>query len=264
LPATPDTITLYVSAMADSYRYSTIRRRVTSIHQAHRVAGYPSPTKDSAVDDVLSGIRREIGTFQEGKAPLVTSDIVEMVQALPDSLPGVRDRALMLLGFAGCFRRSELVGLDVRDLRFVPEGVIVMMRRSKTDQSGIGVQKAIPNGGSAATCPVIALHDWLRAGHIESGPIFRAIDQHGNIAEKRMSDKSVALIVKRAALAAGRDPTQYAGHSLRSGLATQAAISGVSEASIVRQGNWKSEKMARRYIRDGSLFRDNAAGQVGL
>jgi site-specific recombinase XerD len=264
LPASADSVALYLTDMAAGYKYSTIRRHLTSIHQAHRAAGFPSPAKDIAVESIMAGIRRRIGAYQEGKSPLVTPDILSMVAQAPDSAAGLRDRALLLIGFAGAFRRSELVALDVRDLAFVPEGVVVLVRQSKTDQDGQGLRKAIPNGNSQATCAVTALRTWLRLAGITSGPVFRAVNRHGNIAEDRLTAKSVALIVKKLALAAGLDPTLYAGHSLRAGLATQAAISGVSETAIIRQGNWKSEKMARRYIRDGALFRDNAAGQIGL
>jgi integrase len=149
------------------------------------------------------------------------------------------------------------------DVRFVKEGIIAFVRRSKTDQHGEGIKKGVPYG-STESCPVRALQHWIEAAGLDHGPVFRRIDRHGNIGDKPLSGNAIALIVKRAALAAGLDPSEYAGHSLRSGLATQAAMSGVNEAAIVRQGAWKTERMARRYVREGSLFRDNAASQVGL
>jgi len=176
----------------------------------------------------------------------------------------MRDRALLLLGFAGCFRRSEVSGLRVEDLAFAPEGVIVFLHRSKTDQLGEGTKKGVPYGAHQATCPVRALQAWLDVLGVGSGPVFRRIDKASRIGTKALSDQSVAHIVKRHALAAGLDPRKYAGHSLRSGFATAAAIAGASERAIIQQGAWASEKMARRYIRDANLFRDNAAGQVGL
>ena len=187
-----------------------------------------------------------------------------MMANLPDRLLGVRDRALLLVGFAGAFRRSELVSLNVRDLKFTNDGLTVTLRRSKTDQEGSGRKVGIPYGSSPETCPVRSLRAWLEASGIESGPVFRPINRHGQIRPSRLSDRAVALIVKRAAEAAGKDPAEFAGHSLRSGLATAAAIGGASERAIMKQTGHRSTAMVRRYIRDGSLFRENAAARVGL
>jgi site-specific recombinase XerD len=264
LPALPETVALYLADLAVSHKYSTIRRRLTSISQAHAAQRLASPGKDPLVRGVLDGIKREIGFLQRGKTPLLTSDVLEMVDALPTDLKGLRDRALILIGFAGCFRRSELVKLTMDEVDFRSEGVVFLILGSKTDQSGEGLKKAIPFGTGAESCPVRALRTWLDAARIASGPLFRRVDRHGNLGDAPLSSQSVALVVKAAAMAAGLDPRRYAGHSLRSGLATQAAISGASERSIMAQGAWHSEKMARRYIRDATLFRDNAAGRVGL
>lgn len=264
MPAEPETVALYISDLAATAKASTIRRRLTTINKAHSSSGHVSPAKHPLVLDVFDGIRREIGFMQRGKTPLVLGDVQRMVAVLPDTLAGVRDRALLLVGFAGCFRRSEVAGLHVSDLTFVPEGVVVLLRRSKTDQLGEGIRKAIPYGNVDETCPVRALQRWLNALGLVSGSVFRPIHRTGRIGATMLTDRSVADIVKRTALAAGLDPALYAGHSLRSGFATQAAIAGVSERAIVTQGAWASERMARRYIRDANLFRDNAAGQVGL
>jgi len=175
-----------------------------------------------------------------------------------------RDRAILLVGFAGAFRRSELVSLDVEDLDYRPEGIVVRIRRSKTDQYGQGLLRGIPAGKRASTCPVTAMTEWLQASGIESGPVFRPLTKAGSVRTRRLTDRSIALIIKRAAEGAGMDASRFAGHSLRSGLATEAAAQGANERSIMRQGGWKSATMARRYIRDGSLFRDNAADSVGL
>ena len=263
LPALPSTVALYISEQAGSHKTSTIRMRLAAITRLHEVAGHASPARDILVRSTWDGIRRTRGVIQVGKTPLLTDDIVTMASALTDSLQGIRDKALLLLGFAGCFRRSELIALHAEDLRFVPEGLIAFVRTSKTDQYGEGIKKGIPYGQTDA-CPVTAVRRWLDASGISRGPVFRAINRHGAIRDQALSGNAVALIIKRACEAAGLDPSDYAGHSLRSGLATQAAISGVTEASIVRQGAWKTERMARRYVRDGSLFRDNAGGQVGL
>jgi site-specific recombinase XerD len=187
-----------------------------------------------------------------------------MSVALPNDLRGLRDRALLLVGYAGGFRRSELAELRVEDLSETPEGVIATLRRSKTDPAGQGRPVALPYGSDPLTCPVRALRAWLERASITTGPLFRAIDQFGLVAEQGLSAASVALIVKRAAERAELDASDYAGHSLRAGLATQAAMNGASELSIMKQTGHRSLTTVRKYIRDGSLFRDNAATKLGL
>src|SRR6202171_3809977 len=188
-----------------------------------------------------------------------------MVETLsPTSLIGVRDRALLLVGFAGAFRRSEVVSLDVADVTFGGDGLIVQLRRSKTDQEGEGRKVGLPFGSNPLTGPARALRACLAVAVIARAPIFRAVDRHGNVADVRLTDQSVALVVKRCAKAAKLDWERYAGHSLRSGLATAAAMADVSERAIMVQTGHKSLPMVRRYIRDGALFRRNAAAAVGL
>ena len=264
LPATPETVALYLSDLAATHKASTLRRRLTTIGKAHELDGYDNPTRHSLVQDVFDGIRRELGFLQHGKTPLLSDDIRALLDVQPGDLTGLRNRSLFLVGFSGAFRRSELIGIAIADIQWVPDGLIVLVRRSKTDQHGEGMKKAIPYGQQPETCPVRSLRAWLDALGETSGPVFRSITKTGRISERALSDRSVALIIKESALKAGLDPTLYAGHSLRSGFATQAAISGASERSIIRQGGWASEKMARRYIRDASLFRDNAADSLGL
>lgn len=265
LPASPQTTSLYLTHLADAGRKaSTIGRRVSSISQAHQAAGFESPTHTPIVRTLLAGVRRSIGTAQVGKAPAVTEDIRAMLAGLPDKLLGTRDRALLLVGFAGAFRRSELVGLDIADLNFGHDGLTVTLRHSKTDQEGEGRKVGLPYGSTPATCPVRSLLAWIEASGIKDGPLFRAVSRHGRLQPARLSDKAVALVVKRQAASAGLDPASYAGHSLRAGLATAAANAGVSERSIMAQTGHRSLKMVRKYIRDGSLFRENAAAKVGL
>jgi len=187
-----------------------------------------------------------------------------MVEGAPDRLLGLRDRALLLLGFSGAFRRSELVALDVEDLEFTGDGLVVTQRRGKTDQEGVGRKIGIPFGGNPDTCPVRAVRKWLDAAAVMSGPVFRSVNRHGHVQPGRLSDKAVAIVVKRHAPAAGLDPLRYAGHSLRAGLATAAAAAGASERSIMNQTGHRSVPMVRKYIRDGQLFRENAAATVGL
>ncbi len=264
LPASPDTVVAYLVALADTRKVSTLERRIASISQAHQVADFNSPTSDMAVRVLMQGIRREKGTAPDCKAPAVTSDIKVMVSTLPDSLLGIRDRALLLVGFAGGFRRSELVALDVEDLEFKREGLVINLRRSKTDQEGQGRKVAIPYGSNCDTCPVRSLQLWLEESGISSGPVFRSVNRHGNLQANRLSDKAVALVVKRTAEAAGLDSSKYSGHSLRAGMATSAAAAGVSERAIMNQTGHRSQAMVRRYIREGNLFNDNAAARLGL
>jgi site-specific recombinase XerD len=306
LPATPETVALYLTDSAKGLKPSTLQRRMASISQAHAAAGYPeSPIRHALVRSVWRGIRRDKGVAQKGKSPALTADIRVMVDHLPqDKLLGVRDRALLLLGFAGAMRRSELVGLDVEDVQDLEEGLVVTIRRSKTDQEGAGRKIGIPYGSHPQTCPVRALRAWklaatkalaekaLKASSITSliykdgtreneaergpestalpgldGPLFRAVDRHGNVSADRLTDQTVARVVKRALKAAGKDPqwvAAFAGHSLRAGLATSAAMAGASERSIQDQTGHKSLTILRRYIREGSLFRENAAAKVGL
>ncbi len=264
LPAAPEAVALYLTALAERCKVSTLQRRISAISQAHQAAQLEPPTRSLAVRTVMAGIRRAKGTAQAGKAAAVTDTIRMMVGTLPSSLLGLRDRALLLLGFAAALRRSELVGLDVGDVAFTREGLVITLRRSKTDQEGQGRTIGIPPGANAATCPVRALKAWLKAAGIEEGPLFRPITRHGRIAASRLSDKAVALVVKRTAQAAGLDSAMFAGHSLRAGLATSAAAAGVSERAIMAQTGHRSVAIARRYIREGSLFRENAAAAVGL
>lgn len=264
LPASPETVVLYVTILAQSYKVSTIDRRLTAISQAHQAARLDPPTKNIAVATVMSGIRRTLGTAQDGKAPALVDDVRAMVAGLPNTRHGLQQRALLLLGFAGAFRRSELVALDVADFQFTRAGLVVTIRRSKTDQTGEGMQKGIPNGSTADTCPVRAVKAWLKAANISSGPVFRPVNRADEVQAARLADQAVARAVKRGAERAGLDPSLYAGHSLRAGLATSAAAAGVEERLIAKQTGHKSMTVLRRYIREGSLFNDNAAGKVGL
>jgi site-specific recombinase XerD len=264
LPAAPETLTFYLTARAQTCKTSTLQRRLTSISQAHQAAGHEPPTKHVAVRAVWAGIRRAKGTAQQGKAPTITADLRAMVATLGEGLLGQRDRALLLLGFAGAFRRSELIGLDRQDLEISRDGITVTLRRSKTDPEGAGRKIGIPYGSRPQTCPVRALMAWLEVSGITAGPLFPPLNRHGQRLPGRLSDRGVARVVKRCAAAAGLDPTHYAGHSLRAGLATAAAAAGVSERAIMAQTGHRSTAMVRRYIRDGSLFRENAAAAVGL
>lgn len=265
LPASPETVALYLTDCAEGLKTSTLQRRLSTISQRHLTAGHESPTRHPVVRAVWQGIKREKGTAVQGKAPTLTADIRCMLDHLkPGKLLSVRDRCLLLLGFAGAMRRSELVGLDVEDVQDTGEGLVVTIRRSKTDQEGSGRKIGVPYGSTPLTCPVRAFRDWLAASGIETGPLFRAINRHGKMSATRLTDQVVARVVKRALMAAGREAEKFAGHSLRAGLATQAALNGVNERAIQEQTGHKSLPIMRRYIRDGSLFHENAAAKIGL
>jgi integrase len=238
---------------------------MAAIGAAHKAIGLESPAsmRHGAVASVWAGIRRTHGTAQNAKAPVLVDDLRAMVRNLRPGLIGIRDRALLLLGFAGAFRRSELVALNLEDVQVTSDGLVITLRRCKTDQEGEGRKVGVPYGSNPETCPVRALRAWQETSSIEGGALFRSINRHGQIGS-RLSGYAVALIVKRYASAAGLDRAAYSGHSLRAGLATSAAIAGASERSIMAQTGHRSAAMVRRYIRDGSLFRENAAARVGL
>jgi site-specific recombinase XerD len=264
LPAAPATVALYLASMADAGRKaSTIARALAALSQAHKLAGYPSPRDDQGVREVLSGIRRTVGTAQTGKAPMMPEAIRTAAASGRDDLIGIRDRALLAVGFAGGFRRSALVGLDAADLAFGPDGCTATIRRDKTDQEGAGRRIGLPYGGNPMTCPVRALRAWLDAAGITAGPVFRGVDRHGNVSAERLSDRSVANVVKDAAERAGLDAAAFSGHSLRAGLATAAAKAGKSSRSIKRSTGHKSDRILDGYVRDAELFADNAAAGLG-
>jgi site-specific recombinase XerD len=266
LPAQPHTVALYLSEASRSLRPGTLNRRLTSINKVHRAAGLAAPAlaDDLVVGETLKGIRRVHGTEQAAKQPLFTDELRRMVAALPGGLIGLRDRAILLLGFAGAFRRSELARLETREFRETGEGLVVRVSRSKTDQEARGREVAIPYGSDEATCPVRAWRAWMEAAGLEDGPLFRRIDRHAHINARALHKDSIGQIVKRAARAAGLDPKLYAGHSLRAGFCTQAYMNGAREFDIMRQTGHRSLETLRKYIRGRGLFRDNAAGKLGL
>lgn len=258
LPATPETVARFLSAEAMAgIKASTLGRRVAAISYAHRLAGHREPPSGAeAVKAVLRGIRRTIGTAPVRKAPATAELIGEMLKHCPDTLAGKRDRALLALGFAGAFRRSELVALEVGDLAQVADGLRVTIRRSKTDQEGQGQEIAIPRGYRLR--PVEAVETWLAAAEINSGPVFRRVRKGGCLQPAALTDGSVAAIVKRYAELSGLDPAQFAGHSLRAGFITSAAESGAAVLRIADQSRHKSLDVLRGYVRRADLFRDHA------
>jgi site-specific recombinase XerD len=264
LPAGPETVACYVADLAKAAKPATIDLRLAAISAAHRAAGHDSPTKAEPVRLVRRGVRRTLGTAQRQVRPMTVPDLRTMLQGLGADMGGCRDRALLLLGFAGALRRSELVGLDVADLTESSDGLTLRLRRSKTDQEGAGRTVGIPFGSNPVTCPVRAWRAWLEVSGITEGHAFCPVDRHGHLGTKRLSPPAVALVLKRLASHAGLDPGEVAGHSLRAGLATSAAAAGVPERVIADQTGHRGTAMLRRYIREGSLFRENAASAVGL
>ena len=264
LPAVPEAVASYIAECAGRLKVGSIQRRLNAVTEAHKAVGLESPTHSPIVANTMKGSRRTLGTAPTQKAPAVTADIRAMLEATDEGAIGSRDRALILLGFAGAFRRSELVALDAEDCAFGKDGLTVLLRRSKTDQEGQGRKVGIPYGSNPETCPVRVLQAWMEEAAISVGPLFRSLNRHGQVQAGRLSGLDVARVVKKLANRAGLDAAKYAGHSLRSGHATSAAIAGASERSIMRQTGHRSVQMVRRYIRDGNLFRENSAGKLGL
>jgi site-specific recombinase XerD len=264
LPASPETVSAYIADSAGHLKVGSIQRRLNAIAEAHKAVGMESPTSAGMVRNTIKGIRRTLGTAAVQKAPALTDDIRAMVAMTDAGLIGVRDRAMVLLGFAGAFRRSELVGLNVEDCEFGKDGLTITLRRSKTDQDGVGRKVGIPYGSNPDTCPVRTVQGWMEQSGVTTGPLFQSITRHGRLRPGRLAGIDVSRVVKKLAKRAGLDAAKYAGHSLRAGHATTAAIAGASERSIMNQTGHRSVQMVRRYIRDGSLFRENSAGKLGL
>ena len=271
LPTEPKIIALYLTSLAKIYKYSTLKRRIASISVIHKMKGHYIDTKHPLIIENLLGIKRTIGSYQISKKPLLINDLKLLINPLLEDNCSIkiqhknfikrenwvkrkRNKALLLIGFAGGFRRSELVNINYEDVEFVAEGVKIYIKRSKTDQSGEGMMKGIPYFDNNDYCPVKALKSWLnyiKTNHKQTlGKIFP------------ISDKGVALIIKKYALLAGLDPTKYAGHSLRSGFATTAAESGAEERNIMAMTGHKSTQMVRRYIQEANLFKNNALNKV--
>jgi site-specific recombinase XerD len=278
LPADPRVVALYLTARAPTLKTATLARRLAAIAHHHRAGGHTLDVRDPTLRDTWRGIRRTHGTAQTRKVPTVTELLRALLDTLPDTLLGTRDRALLLVGFAGCFRRAELVALDHADVGLHADGLVLQLRRSKTDPEARGTEVGIPYGTRLATCPVRALQAWVQAAGIAEGALFRPVNRHGQVLPRRLTDHSVARVVKRTVAAARRaalgaenyalaellDPRRFAGHSLRAGFITSAAAAGVSETDIMRQSRHLRGDTLRKYVRHATVFRQNAAARVGL
>jgi site-specific recombinase XerD len=264
LPALPATVAAYLAASADAgFSPATLDLALAAIAKAHHLAKHPNPRKSAEVAETRAGIRRRLSVAPTQKQALPVDALRAMMGASRTGVIGWRDRALLLIGFAGGFRREELVSLQWEDVTFTTHGVELLSRRGKTDQEGVGRRIGIPFGSVPATCPVQALQSWKTAGAQSDGPVFRAVSRHGRIGA-RLSDRDVARVVKLAAESVGFEPAAFAGHSLRSGLVTAAASVGKSNRAIRRQTGHHSDAQVDRYVRVVDLFHDNAASGIGL
>lgn len=260
IPSSPEAVASYLAEHANTLSSATLGRRVAAIGRAHKVKRLPSPAHSEMVKATLQGIRRTTGSAQRRVTPVLLHDVRAMVKQL-SGMKGLRDKALLLTGFAGAFRRSELVSICVEDIQFVDEGLVIRLRRGKTDQTGSGRNIAIPFMRGKC-CPVRAVIEWLALSEITEGALFRGVDRYGNMTERGLSPQSVALIVKQCAGAIGLDAQHFSGHSLRAGFVTSAAKSGASTWKICQQTGHQSEAVMQRYIRDGHLFTDNPLNRI--
>jgi len=261
LPAEPELVASFLAAHAQTLSVATLVRRIATLSKAHEARGLPNPCRSEIVRATLRGVKRTRGIAQREAKPLLRENLFRVLDAMGEGVKDARDRALLLIGFAGGFRRSEIVGLDCADAARVRQGLVVTLRRSKTDQEGAGRKVGIPFGRTRH-CPVIALDRWLAVSGIGCGPVFRPIDRHSRVASNRLSGEAVSLIVKERVAATGIDAADFSGHSLRAGFATSAVQAGVSTLKIRSQTGHASDAMLARYVRDGELFIDNAAGAL--
>ena len=269
LPTEPKIISLYLTYLSTkNIKMSTLKRRLVSISVIHRLKGHYIDTKHPSIIENIMGIKRRKGSIQRGKKPILINNLKTIINVIDEynkeEIKRLRDRSIILIGFSGGFRRNEIVSIDYDDLDFVQEGLKMNVRRSKTDQFGEGFVKALPYFNNQLYCPVVSLKDWLNISKIASGPVFRRFNKGSSLSEKRLTDQSVALLIKEYLNLAGIDSKNYSGHSLRSGFATSAAESGAEERSIMAMTGHKSTEMVRRYIKEANLFKNNALNKIKI
>jgi site-specific recombinase XerD len=267
LPSEPKIVSLYITHLsAKEIKVSTLKRRLVSIGVIHKLKGHYLDTKHPIIIENIMGIKRRKGSLQKGKKPLLINNLKIVINVIDEynnqHLKKFRDRSIILMGFAGGFRRNEIVSLDYDDLDFVSEGLKINLKRSKTDQFGEGTIKGLPYFDNAQYCPVLSLKNWIEISNISSGPLFRRFSKGSKLSENRLTDQTVALLIKKYLKLAGIDSKNYSGHSLRSGFATAAAESGAEERSIMAMTGHKSTEMVRRYIKEANLFKNNALNKV--
>jgi site-specific recombinase XerD len=269
LPSDPKIVSLYLTHLSTkNIKISTLRRRLVSIGVIHKLKGHYLDTKHPSIIENVMGIKRRKGSIQKGKKPLLINNLKKIINVIDyindEEIKKLRDRSILLIGFSGGFRRNEIVSLDYNDLDFVSEGLKINLKRSKTDQFGEGSVKGLPYFEKPQYCPVVSIQRWIEITKITSGPIFRRFIKGSKLSENRLTDQSVALIIKKYLKLAGIDSKNYSGHSLRSGFATSAAESGVEERSIMAMTGHKSTEMVRRYIKEANLFKNNALNKLKI
>ena len=268
LPTEPKIVSLYLTHLSKNSKISTLRRRLVSISMVHKLKGHYLDTKHPIIVENLMGIRRIKGSIQIGKKPLLINHLKLIIKVINEQkikeIKKLRDKTIILIGFGGGFRRSELTSIDYEDLEFVPEGLKITIRRSKTDQFGEGMIKGLPYFSNEIYCPIVNLKKWLDISKIQSGPVFRRFSKGSTLTVKRLTDQSVVLLMKKYLNLAGIENKNFAGHSLRSGFATVAAESGADERSIMTMTGHKTTQMVRRYIKEANLFKNNALNKIKL
>ena len=269
LPSEPKIVSLYLTHLSTkNSKMSTLKRRLVSIGVIHRLKGHYLDNKHPSIIENIMGIKRRKGSIQKSKKPLLINNLKQLINVIDeqknDDIKKLRDRSIILVGFTGGFRRNEIVSLDYEDLDFVEEGLKIQIRRSKTDQFGEGSVKALPYFDSSKYCPVISLKNWIEISKIESGPLFRRFVKGSKLSKNRLTDQTVALLIKEYLMLAGIDSKNYSGHSLRSGFATSAAESGAEERNIMAMTGHKSTEMVRRYIKEANLFKNNALNNIKI
>ena len=267
LPSDPKIVSLYLTYLSTKdNKMSTLKRRLVSIGVIHKLKGYYLDTKHPSIIENIMGIKRRKGSIQKGKKPILINDLKLIIDVIDqqqnEDIKKLRDRSIILIGFSGGFRRNEIVALDYEDLDFVSEGLKIDIKRSKTDQFGEGSKKALPYFDNSQYCPVVSLQKWIKISKINSGSLFRRFSKGSKLSENRLTDQTVALLIKAYLQLAGIDSKNYSGHSLRSGFATSAAESGAEERSIMTMTGHKSTEMVRRYIKEANLFKNNALNKI--
>jgi len=269
LPTEPKIVSLYLTHLSTkNIKISTLKRRLVSIGVIHKLKGHYLDTKHPSIIENIMGIKRRKGSIQKAKKPILINDLKQIINVIDnqnnEEIKKLRDRTIILVGFSGGFRRNEITSLNYEDLDFVKEGVKINIKKSKTDQFGEGLLKGIPYFDNLQYCPVISLKKWIDVSNIYSGPLFRRFTKGSSLSVNRLSDQTVALLIKEYTKLAGIDNKNYSGHSLRSGFATSAAESGVEERNIMAMTGHKSSEMVRRYIKEANLFKNNALNKIKI
>ena len=267
LPSEPKIVSLYLTYLSSkNVKISTLKRRLVSIGVIHRLKGHYLDTKHPSIIENMMGIKRRKGSIQKGKKPILINSLKMIINVIDDikneEIKKIRDRTIILIGFSGGFRRNEIVSLDYDDLDFVPEGLKIRLKRSKTDQYGEGTLKGLPYFNNSQYCPVLSIKKWIKISNINSGPLFRRFSKGSKLTENRLTDQTVALLLKNYLNLVGIDSKNYSGHSLRSGFATSAAESGADERNIMSMTGHKTPEMVRRYIKEANLFKNNALNKI--